>query len=361
MIAIGADHAGVEHKRQLIEYLQADGEQVCDLGCYSEESVDYPMFAEAVCEKVQNGQADWGILICGTGIGMSLAANKCHGIRAALLSDEFSAQMAKEHNNANVVCLGARVHSAEEMIKFLDLYRHGQFQGGNHARRIGEVMALEEKGELESCRMGKVTEMKHPLIQHKVSVLRDKRTSLKEFRELTEEIAMLMGYEVTRDLALTEVEIETPICMARTKVIAGKKLGIVPILRAGLGMVEGMLKLVPAARVGHIGVYRDPETLKPVEYYCKLPSDVAERDLLVLDPMLATGGSAIAAIEFIKQRGGKHIRLVNMIAAPEGIRAVQQAHPDVDIYVAAIDQGLNEHGYIVPGLGDAGDRLFGTK
>ena len=361
MLAMCSDHAGVKQKYELIEFLEAKGEEVCDLGCFSEESVDYPMFAEAVCEKVQNGQADWGILICGTGIGMSLAANKCQGIRAALLSDVFSAKMAKEHNNANVVCLGARVLKTEQMKEFLDAFMAGQFQGGNHARRIEQVMALEGNGERTNCKLGKVTEIKHPLIQHKVSILRDKKTSLKEFRELTEEISMLMGYEVTRDLQLTEVEIETPICMAKTKVIAGKKLGIVPILRAGLGMVEGMLRLVPAARVGHIGVYRDPETLKPVEYYCKLPSDVAERDLIVIDPMLATGGSAIAAIEFIKQRGGKNIRLVNMIAAPEGIKAVQQAHPDVDIYVAAIDQKLNEHGYIVPGLGDAGDRLFGTK
>lgn len=209
--------------------------------------------------------------------------------------------------------------------------------------------------------MGKVHEVDHPLVQHKVSILRNRETTCKEFRELTEEIAMLMGYEVTRDLPLCEVEVETPICKAKTKVLSGKKLGIVPVLRAGLGMVEGMLKLVPSARVGHIGVYRDPQTLKPVEYYCKLPADIAERELIVVDPMLATGGSANAAITFIKERGGKNIKLVNMIAAPEGIEAVQKEHPDVDIYVAAIDEKLNDHGYIVPGLGDAGDRLFGTK
>lgn len=209
--------------------------------------------------------------------------------------------------------------------------------------------------------MGKVHEVDHPLVQHKVSILRNKETTCKEFRELTEEIAMLMGYEVTRDLPLCEVEVETPICKAKTKVLSGKKLGIVPVLRAGLGMVEGMLKLVPSARVGHIGVYRDPQTLRPVEYYCKLPADISERELIVVDPMLATGGSANAAITFIKERGGKNIKLVNMIAAPEGIEAVQKEHPDVDIYVAAIDEKLNDHGYIVPGLGDAGDRLFGTK
>ncbi|NLK36169.1 MAG: uracil phosphoribosyltransferase [Gracilibacteraceae bacterium] len=203
--------------------------------------------------------------------------------------------------------------------------------------------------------------MEHPLIQHKLTLLRDKNTGVKEFRELVEELALLMGYEVTRDLTLERTEIETPMCKTESKIIAGKKLGIVPILRAGLGMVDGMLKLIPAAKVGHIGLYRDPDTLMPVEYYCKLPTDVAERDLIVLDPMLATGGSASAAITFLKDRGAKSIKLVNLIAAPEGIKAVVEAHPDVEIYVAAVDEKLNDHGYIVPGLGDAGDRLFGTK
>ena len=206
-----------------------------------------------------------------------------------------------------------------------------------------------------------VTVMDHPMIQHKLTILRDKNTGVKEFRELVEELSMFMGYEVTRNLALEEVEIETPVCKTKSQVIAGKKLGIIPILRAGLGMVDGMLKLIPAAKVGHIGLYRDPETLQPVEYYCKLPSDVAERDLIVLDPMLATGGSAVAAINFLKNQGAKSIKLVNLIAAPEGVQAVAEAHPDVQIYVAAVDERLNEHGYIVPGLGDAGDRLFGTK
>ncbi|MDF2892154.1 MAG: uracil phosphoribosyltransferase [Clostridia bacterium] len=206
-----------------------------------------------------------------------------------------------------------------------------------------------------------VTVMNHPMIQHKLTILRDKNTGVKEFRELVEELSMFMGYEVTRNLALEEVEVETPVCMTKSQVIAGKKLGIIPILRAGLGMVDGMLRLIPAAKVGHIGLYRDPETLQPVEYYCKLPSDVAERDLIVVDPMLATGGSAVAAIRFLKDRGAKSIKLVNLIAAPEGVKAVAEAHPDVEIYVAAVDEKLNDHGYIVPGLGDAGDRLFGTK
>ena len=209
--------------------------------------------------------------------------------------------------------------------------------------------------------MSKVHVFDHPLIQHKLSIMRDKNTGAKEFRELLEEISMLMVYEVTRDLPTEEVEVETPVCTCKTRMLSGKKLGIVPILRAGLGMVDGVTTLVPAARIGHIGLYRDPQTLEPVEYYCKLPADAQSRELLVLDPMLATGGSASAAVSFLKQRNCHHIRLVNLIAAPEGIARMQKDHPDVDIYVAALDEKLNEHGYIVPGLGDAGDRLFGTK
>ncbi|HOC06461.1 MAG: uracil phosphoribosyltransferase [Bacillota bacterium] len=209
--------------------------------------------------------------------------------------------------------------------------------------------------------MGKVIVIDHPLIQHKLSLIRDKNTGAKEFRELVEEVSMLMAYEVTRDLTLQDTEIETPICKTMTKTLSGKKMGLIPILRAGLGMVDGMMKLIPAAKIGHIGVYRDPETLQPVDYYCKLPGDIAERDLIIVDPMLATGGSACAAIDFLKDRGAVTISLVNLIAAPEGIERVQKSHPDVPIYVAAIDKCLNEHAYIVPGLGDAGDRLFGTK
>jgi len=199
------------------------------------------------------------------------------------------------------------------------------------------------------------------LIQHKITLIRDKNTGPKDFRDLVGEVAMLMAYEVTRNLPLETVEVETPIGQAVGKQLAGKKVGVIAILRAGLGMVDAVLKLIPAAKVGHIGLYRDPDTLRPVEYYCKLPPDVSERELILLDPMLATGGSACAAIQFAKDRGANTIKLVNLIAAPEGIRLVQQTHPDVDIYVAAVDQCLNSHGYIVPGLGDAGDRLFGTK
>lgn len=209
--------------------------------------------------------------------------------------------------------------------------------------------------------MEKVHVLDHPLVQHKLSILRDKKTGVKDFREVVSEIATLMCYEATRDLPMEEVEVQTPLAEAKVKVISGKKLAIIPILRAGLGMVDGILTLMPSAKVGHIGLYRDPETLEPVEYYCKMPNDIAEREVIILDPMLATGGSASAAIQMLKNYEVKNIKLMNIIAAPEGIARVRRDHPDVEIYCAAVDEKLNEHGYIVPGLGDAGDRIFGTK
>ncbi|MGE8080384.1 uracil phosphoribosyltransferase [Peribacillus loiseleuriae] len=209
--------------------------------------------------------------------------------------------------------------------------------------------------------MAKVYVFDHPLIQHKLAFIRDVQTGTKEFRELVDEVATLMAFEITRDMPLKEVEIETPVSKAKVKVLSGKKLGIIPILRAGIGMVDGILNLIPAAKVGHVGLYRDPETLKPIEYYVKLPSDLAERECIVVDPMLATGGSAIEAITSIKKRGAVNIKFMCLIAAPEGVELLKEAHPDVDIYIAGLDEKLNDHGYIVPGLGDAGDRLFGTK
>ncbi|MGG1552494.1 uracil phosphoribosyltransferase [Paenibacillus ferrarius] len=208
--------------------------------------------------------------------------------------------------------------------------------------------------------MGQLFICDHPLIQHKLTYIRDENTTTKDFRALVDEVATLMVYEITRDIPLEQVDVKTPVTTAKSNVISGRMLGLIPILRAGLGMVDGVLKLIPAAKVGHVGLYRDEKTLQPVEYYVKLPKDVLERDLLVIDPMLATGGSANAAIEVLKKRGCSRIKLMCLIAAPEGVKAVQETHPDVDIYVAALDSHLNEHGYIVPGLGDAGDRLYGT-
>ncbi|WP_177503652.1 uracil phosphoribosyltransferase [Anaerosinus sp.] len=207
----------------------------------------------------------------------------------------------------------------------------------------------------------KVNVIAHPLIQHKLTLMRDEETGTKDFRQLLEEISMLMAYEITRNMPLTEVDVKTPVTVCKSKVLTGKKIAVVPILRAGLGMLNGVVNLIPAARVGHVGLYRDPETLKPVEYYCKLPSDVGERTLVVVDPMLATGGSAAAAIDLLKEKGAKSIILMCLVAAPEGVKVVNEAHPDVEIYVASVDECLNDHGYIVPGLGDAGDRIFGTK
>ena len=209
--------------------------------------------------------------------------------------------------------------------------------------------------------MATVHIMDHPLVQHKLAVLRNKETPVKEFRELVNEISGLMCYEATRNLPTMDVEVETPVATAHCKMLAGKKLAIVPILRAGLGMVDALVDLIPSAKIGHIGLYRDPETHLPVEYYCKLPDDIGNRQVFVVDPMLATGGSAIAAIDFLKQHGCKNIIMMNIIGCPEGVKAVQEAHPDVDLYLAAMDERLNEHAYIIPGLGDAGDRIFGTK
>lgn len=209
--------------------------------------------------------------------------------------------------------------------------------------------------------MDNVTIFNHPVITHKLTILRDVNTGSKQFRDLVSEISMLMAYEVTRDFSMEEIDVETPLVKTKGKVLSGKKVALVPVLRAGLGMVDGMLSIIPAAKVGHIGLYRDPETLEPVEYYCKLPTDISDRTVLVLDPMLATGGSAAAAIQYLKNKGAKSIKLVNIIAAPEGVKEIHELHPDVHIYIAGLDEKLNEHGYILPGLGDAGDRLFGTK
>lgn len=364
-IAIGSDHAGFKLKEEIKKNLLENGNEVIDCGTSSGElRVDYPDWGFKTAEAVASHKAERGILICGTGIGMSIAANKVKGIRAALCHDHFTAAMSRRHNDANVLVLGARVLGSDVAQDMVAVWLKEPFDGGRHSFRIEKISAYENeysKSKDAASGGGRTVVIDHPLILHKLGIMRDKETSSKDFRDLVQEVAGLMVYEVTRHLPLEETEIETPIAKTRVFTLAGKKLAIVPVLRAGLGMVEGILKLVPNATVGHIGLYRDPETLKPVDYYCKLPNDISEREIFVVDPMLATGGSAAAAISHIKERGGKKLSLVCLLAAPEGIEAVHKEHPDIDIYVAAVDSQLNDHGYIVPGLGDAGDRLFGTK
>ncbi len=366
-VAIGSDHAGFPLKENLREYLVTLGHDIEDVGTFSAElSVDYPDWSEKVTTRVATGGADRGVLICGTGIGMSIAANKVPGIYAALCTNEYTARMSRLHNASNILVLGARVTGLDIAREVTRVWFSTEAEAGRHLARRQKLMALEaanakEATRPQSAQRGRVVVLEHPLIQHKLSIIRDKNTSVKDFRDLVQEIAGLMVYEISRNLPLTEIEVETPICVTKAFSLKGKKLAVVPVLRAGLGMVEGILRLIPNAKVGHIGLYRDPGTLQPVDYYCKLPNDIGERDIFVLDPMLATGGSASAAIAHIKQSGGRRISLVSMIAAPEGIEKVTTDHPEVDIFTAGLDRHLNDHGYIVPGLGDAGDRLFGTK
>lgn len=363
LIALGSDHAGFQLKEALKEHLERNGHDVIDMGTHIQDaSCDYPDFAILVANSVAEKKAEKGILVCGTGIGMSIAANKIPGAYAAVVNNVETAELSRSHNNSNILAIGARLLSKENAIKILNTWLNTEFEGNRHLRRF-EKIATQEKHicRTESVKNAKTVIFNHPLIQHKVTMIRDKNTSVKEFRELVQEIASLMVYEITRNLPLEKTTVETPIAETEAYTLAGKKLAIVPVLRAGLGMVEGILQLIPNAKVGHIGLYRDPQTFEPVEYYCKLPGDIEERDIFVIDPMLATGGSASAAISLIKKKGAKKISLVCLIGAPEGVEKVHTDHPDVDIFIAALDDHLNDHAYIVPGLGDAGDRLYGTK
>ena len=359
-IALAADHGGFELKEAVKAHLDELGLEYIDFGTHSTASVDYPDMALPACDAVVSGQCDKALLFCGTGVGISMAANKVKGIRACCCSDSFSCEYTRRHNDANALCMGGRVVGPGLACQLVDLFLNTPLRRPPrkaHYKTDGNRNPINIKG---ACIMTPMI-VEHPLLQHKLSILRNKQTGTKEFRDLVGEIATLLCYEATRDLPMEEVEIETPITMAKTKVLAGRKLALVPILRAGMGMLDGMLTLLPAAKVGFIGLYRNEETLQPVEYFCKLPQDIAERDVLVLDPMLATGGSAIDAITQIKKHGAKRIKFIGLIAAPEGIEALHKAHPDVDIYLGAKDDHLNENGYIVPGLGDAGDRIYGTK
>lgn len=358
MIALGCDHGGFDLMQKVKEHLVTKGVAFKDFGTYTNESCDYPEYAKKVCAAINDGTCSKGILICGTGIGMSMVANKVAGIRAALCNDVYSAKLTREHNDANVLCMGSRVTGDALALMITDEFLDTEFSNeARHQRRInmmGEASEPEKADEM-------IMVMDHPLIQHKIGIIRREDTSSKEFREMIGEIAMLMCYEAARNLPLEDVQITTPICDTTAKKLQGKKTAIIPILRAGLGMVEGMLSIIPAAKVGHIGLYRDPATLEPVEYYCKLPSDIESREVFVTDPMLATGGSAAAAITLLKQHGARKIHFMCIIGAPEGVRRMREEHPDVDLYIGALDERLNDHGYIVPGLGDAGDRIFGTK
>ena len=361
-IALGTDHAGFILKSAVVDYLTSRNIEVVDLGAYivdEEDSYTDPAFR--VAGAIADGEAEAGVLLCGTGYGISIAANKIPGIRAVPCDTPENARIAKAHNNVNVIALGGRTLKPSDVPEILKTWLDTPFEGGRHLRRLNKI-AMVEKSTLNVIQGGgRITIFNHPLIQHKVGIIRDKNTSVKQFRELLQEITGLMVYEITRNLPLTDKKVDTPIEATTVKTIEGRKMAIVPVLRAGLGMVDGILQLVPNAKVGHIGLYRDPETLNPVEYYCKLPFDIEERDIFILDPMLATGGSSAAAISLVKKRGGRRISLVCLIAAPEGIDKVHSEHPEVEIYSAALDSHLNSHGYIVPGLGDAGDRLFGTK
>jgi len=365
-VVLGSDHAGFELKKRVKEALAAvDGIDVSDFGTENaDKAVDYPDIAREVAEAVAAGEAERGILFCGTGIGMSIAANKIPGVYAANVCCEEMARLSRAHNNANVLALGGRTMDHEKAVDAVLTWLGTPFEGGRHMKRFRKIQACEEEIGRRAPQKntgGRLVTFEHPLIKHKIGMVRDETTPVKVFRELVQEIAGLMVYEITRDLPLESVQVKTPITETEAWSLAGKKMAVIPILRAGLGMVDGILQLIPNAKVGHIGLYRDPETLQPVEYYCKLPGDIEERDIYIVDPMLATGGSAAAAIELVKRHGGRRIALVSLIAAPEGVKKVHSQHPEVDIFAAALDSHLNDHGYIVPGLGDAGDRLFGTK
>jgi uracil phosphoribosyltransferase len=361
ILAVGCDHAGFVLREPVADFLRGRVE-VRDFGIFEEKQSDYPDVALEVAREISEGRADLGVLACGTGIGMAVAANKIRGIRAGVCNDVESARLGKAHNNLNVLTMGGHTVTPAQVPSILEAWLSTPFEGERHLVRINKISAAEASAlSVENAGTGRVVVFNHPLVQHKISIIRDKNTSVKEFRELVQEIAGLMVYEITRNLPLSEIEVETPVAATKAWALTGKKLAVVPVLRAGLGMVDGILQLIPNAKVGHVGLYRDPDTLAPVEYYCKLPQDIGEREVFVLDPMLATGGSAAAAISLIKKSGKQKISLVCLIAAPEGIKKMHETHPETDIFIAALDGRLNDHGYIVPGLGDAGDRLFGTK
>ena len=352
-VAVAADHAGFALKQELVSYLEELGVEVLDLGPETDEPTDYPDFARAVAHALKDAKAERGVLVCGSGIGMDIAANRFAGVRAALVHDPDSARLSRSHNDANVICLGARELESGDARSFVKIFLDTPFEGGRHERRVSKIDGQAAPG---------VTVFEHPVIGHKLLLLRDETTPTKIFRETIHELASLMAFEITRDIDTEKKSVRTPLGVdAHGAVVTGDTLGVVPILRAGLGMVDGILNVLPMAPVGHVGLYRDPETLEPVDYYCKLPQGCENRTLIVVDPMLATGGSAAAAVTLLKSKGALRVKFMCILAAPEGIARLREEHPDVGIYAAGVDHELNDHGYIVPGLGDAGDRIYGTK
>ncbi len=347
-IILGADHAGYEYKEAIKEYLLKRGDLVEDMGATSKEPSDYPDFARPVVERLVFSNERRAILICGSGVGMSIVANRCRGVRAGRCLTVEEVKKARQHNDINCLTLASRGISVEQAVELTEAFLTTEFEGGRHIKRLKKIDTPP------------VQVVKHPLVQTKLTQLRDRATSKKEFRELIGELTGLMFYEATRSCPTTEKIVETPLQKAEGRELL-QRIVIVPILRAGLGMVDPILKLVPTAKVGHVGLYRDETSLEPVEYYLKVPENVGECMVLFLDPMLATGGSAVKALSLLKEKGFNNgLRFLCLVAAPEGIAALQENHPDVSIYTAAVDERLNSRGYIIPGLGDAGDRLFGT-
>lgn len=345
---IGADHAGYEYKEELKEELQEQGYEVEDVGTDSTEACDYPDLAHRAAEQILESEPTRGILICGSGVGMSMTANRHRGIRAGRCLTPEAVRQARAHNNINCLTFGARDISLSEARKMVDAFIETEFEGGRHSERLDKV----DNPPL------KVIE--HPLVQTKLTQLRNKETTKKKFRELIAELTGLMFYEATGSCSTDEIQVQSPIAEAQGRELLQRIL-LVPILRAGLGMVDPILKLVPTAKVGHVGLYREEDSLEPVEYYLKVPESLENCIVLLLDPMLATGGTASKAISLLKEKGfTSDIRFLCLVAAPEGVQTVREAHPDVSIYTASVDEKLNDDGYIIPGLGDAGDRLFGT-
>lgn len=362
-VAVASDHAGFCQKADIIKAVEAQGATVEDFGPATEDRVDYPDFAARVAQAVEAGEADRGILICGTGLGMAMAADKFPGIRAVAVTRLDFARLAREHNDANVLCLSGRFVTSEDNAEIVKEFLTTEFAGGRHTIRVEKMMGNRVANPDALEKIAGTTRFSlivHPLIQHKVAILRDSETGTKQFRELIRELALFEGYEATRDFPLEEIEVQTPLEKTKAARIKGKKVAIVPILRAGLGMVDGLLELLPSASVGHIGMFRDPKTKEPQPYYCKLPSDIENRTVLLVDPMLATGGSANAAIDCLRDAGVKDVRLLVIDAAPEGVNAVLEHDSTVRIFAAALDRQLNNNAYILPGFGDAGDRIFGT-